>query len=281
MPTVTDASPLTILLGALKSLVRWFEAAKVRGVIIGGVANTFLGRPRMTRDVDGMVWLGDDSRTADFIALAGRFGIVPRIDDAVAFARANRVMLLTHPASAINIDVSSGCLPFEDELLDRSQVDSSLGFKIPLPTPEDLIVLKLLPSRPHDLSDIEGIMDAHPNLDVARVRLWAGRFAAAAEMPEIVENLERLLAARDRLHSKSDGRLPRPLVPAGRQSPEPASKATRVTKKTQTKLVAKRKTVKLTPSTVVNPLSRKRGTVKKTSTKKKVAPPTKKKPRQV
>ena len=280
MPTVTDASPLKILLGAIKSLVRWFEAAKVRGVIIGGVANTFLGRPRMTRDVDGMVWLDDDERTADFIAQAARFGIVPRIDDVVTFARANRVMLLTHPASAINIDVSSGCLPFEDELLDRCDVDSSLGFKVPLPTPEDLIVMKLLPSRPHDLSDIEGIMDVHPDLDVARVRLWAGRFAAAAEMPEIVENLERLLAARDRLCSKSEGRLPRSLIPAGRHLPDPATTNARVAKQTQTKPVVKTKSVKLKPSAAVKPLPHKRAVAKKATTKKKSAPANKKKPRQ-
>lgn len=270
MPTVTDASPLKILLAAMKSLVRWFKAAKVRGVIIGGVASTLLGRPRMTRDVDGMVWLGDDDRTADFIALAARFGIVPRIEDAVAFARTNRVMLLTHPASAIHIDVSSGCLPFEEELLDRSRIDSSLGFDVPLPSPEDLIVMKLLPSRPHDLSDIEGILDVHPDLDVARVRLWAHRFAEVAEMPEIAENFERLLVIRDRLRSRADKLRHDGAIDHHRSPAEQLIKPARAAKKRQSGLATKKKTP-LKPESTARPFLEKSATAKKVSAKKAVA----------
>lgn len=275
MPSVTDADPLRVLMGALKSLVRWLEATQVRGVIIGGVANTFLGRPRLTRDVDGMVWLGDDTRTADFIAQAAPFGIVPRIDDAVAFARVNRVMLLTHPASAIDIDVSSGCLPFEEELLDRAQVDSSLGFDVPLPTAEDLIVMKLLPSRPHDLRDIEGIMDAHPNLDVARIRLWAQRFADAAEMPEIVETLERLLSHRERVGFHTSGMVSaRPVRKDHGKSATVKKRIGGVTK-SPAKSPSKKKTPQSKSPSKTAPPAGKKTTAKKTA-KKNVSTPAKK-----
>ena len=111
---------------AIAAVVAWFEAASCAGVIIGGVANAFLGRTRATRDVDGMVVLENDSQIAPFLDKAAAYGIKPRIADAVAFARVNRVLLLRHSPSHIDVDVSCGCLPFETEVLDRSIVDSLL-----------------------------------------------------------------------------------------------------------------------------------------------------------
>jgi len=40
------------LLAALTDVVKWLDAAKMPSMVIGGVAVSFLGRPRMTQDVD-------------------------------------------------------------------------------------------------------------------------------------------------------------------------------------------------------------------------------------
>ena len=60
--------------------------------IIGGVAAGILGVPRMTRDVDAVVWLGDRDWSR-FLAAGRAFGMIPRIRDALAFARTNRIFL--------------------------------------------------------------------------------------------------------------------------------------------------------------------------------------------
>ena len=70
---------------------------------------------------------------------------------------------------------------------------SVAGVSLPLPTPEDLIIMKAVAHRPRDLTDIEAIIDAHPGLDVERVRRWVREFARAAAMPEIWDDLQRLL----------------------------------------------------------------------------------------
>jgi hypothetical protein len=54
-------------------------------MVIGGVASSFLGRPRMTQDVDALAILPENQWDAATEA-ARKFGIVPRIDQAVAFA---------------------------------------------------------------------------------------------------------------------------------------------------------------------------------------------------
>lgn len=49
MPEPRDLTPL---LAVLRDLVAWLEYGKVPGVVIGGLAASLLGRPRLTRDVE-------------------------------------------------------------------------------------------------------------------------------------------------------------------------------------------------------------------------------------
>jgi hypothetical protein len=59
---------LAPLLAVLRDLTAWLKAGQVPGVVIGGLAASLLGRPRLTRDVDALVLL-EESRRADFLHL--------------------------------------------------------------------------------------------------------------------------------------------------------------------------------------------------------------------
>lgn len=184
--------PLVPLLDALNDLVAWFQAAHVSGVVIGGVAASLLGRPRVTRDVDAMVFVSE-AEWAGFLSLGAKFGFVPRRADAIEFAKMARVLLVQHSASGIDVDVVFGALPFEEETLARAvQVEIS-GIHVPLPSPEDLIIMKAVAHRPRDLADIESVMDAHPTLDIGRIRRWVREFANALEMPDIFDDTNKIL----------------------------------------------------------------------------------------
>lgn len=71
---------LTPLLAALRDLVAWFAAAHVSGLIIGGVAASLLGRPRVTRDVDAVVLL-EESEWETFLSRGARHGFMPRVSN--------------------------------------------------------------------------------------------------------------------------------------------------------------------------------------------------------
>jgi len=49
---VPDVPELALLRQALSDLLRWLAETNVPGIIIGGVAASLLGHPRLTRDVD-------------------------------------------------------------------------------------------------------------------------------------------------------------------------------------------------------------------------------------
>jgi hypothetical protein len=201
---MAEAGLLAPLVAALRDLLAWWQATQVRGMVIGGVAASLLGRPRVTRDVDGVVWLAED-QWAPFLAAAAPFGFVPRSADALAFARQARVLLMHHQASGIDVDIAFGALPFEEEALARAQVIEVSGLQVPLPTPEDLIVMKAVAHRPRDQADIAAIVDAQGKLNLRRVRQWVRAFAEALEMPELWDDLESMLRRpRPRRKGKGD-----------------------------------------------------------------------------
>ncbi len=202
-PVVRETPPRAPLADVLKDLVDWLAAAGVRGIVIGGVAASLLARPRFTRDVDVLVLLEDD-RWEDFVASGAPLGFFPRRDGVLEFARRARVLLMRHAPSQIDVDVVIGTLPFEQEVVDRASVVVVDQVSMPLPSPEDLIVMKAVARRPTDLADIESIMDAHPKLDLRRVRRWVREFAATLEAPDILAGLESVLGNR-RKRRKSSG----------------------------------------------------------------------------
>lgn len=192
---MSKTESLAPLLAALRDLVAWLQAERVPGVVIGGVAASLLGRPRVTRDVDAVVLL-DEGCWQKFLATGARFGFTPRRADALAFAQQARVLLVRHEPSGIDADVVFGALPFEEEIIARAVWVDLGGVSLPLPSPEDLIIMKAVANRPRDLADIESILDAHPVLDLRRVRRWVREFSTALGMPKLLGNLEVMLAQR-------------------------------------------------------------------------------------
>ena len=85
----------------------WLDAAAVPGAIIGGVAASVLGRPRLTQDIDVLVIL-ERREWAAFLATGQDLGFVPRIDDALDFAESSRALLALHQPSGVAIDIVLG-----------------------------------------------------------------------------------------------------------------------------------------------------------------------------
>ncbi len=190
---MVDPTELAPLLAVMRDLVAWWKAGKVPGVVIGGLAASLLGRPRLTRDVDALV-LVEEGNWGEFMAAGVGHGFSLRRDDALAFAREARVLLMRHQESGIDVDIVFGSLPFEKRAVAEATWMDLGGVQIPLPLPEDLIIMKAVAHRPQDLADIEAVLAAHSKLNLRRVRRWVREFAAALSMPEILNDLEVLLS---------------------------------------------------------------------------------------
>ena len=81
-----ELAPLLEPLAAVQRLLARFGD---RGMIIGGVAASLLGKPRLTADVDAVMLLSVEELPG-LITAAEQEGLVPRIQDAEDFAVGRR-----------------------------------------------------------------------------------------------------------------------------------------------------------------------------------------------
>ena len=187
-----DKQNVPLFEDVLRDLLSWFQGSTGDFLIIGGIAVSLLTRPRTTRDVD-VLSLIEESRWEEFLKKGRRFGFAARIANPLDFAQQNRVLLLCHDKSRVNVDISFGYLPFEKESMKRKTFQKLKGLQVPLPTPEDLIIMKMVAHRPQDMIDIKTILQTYPALDRARIRKWVKEFSKALENPSLVSDLNKLI----------------------------------------------------------------------------------------
>lgn len=185
------------ILGALQALVTWLDDEQVPNAIIGAVGVCLAAQPRLTTDIDAVLWIDPDRWEALIeSAAANHFSLREdqfRYGDPLTFSTRTRMLLLSHDPSGVDIDLSFGALPFEQELIDHADAVAVRGFTVKVATPEDLIITKAVASRPKDIADIDLIVSVRKELDWERIRYWVRQFADVLETPEIVERLERAL----------------------------------------------------------------------------------------
>jgi hypothetical protein len=178
----------------LTRLKSFFEDNGIRYMLIGGLANTVWGRPRLTYDADVKVLLGDLSIREFGHMAAGVFTF--RRSDAIEFARQSYVLLI-YAADDVPADLIIGLLPYESQAIERAVPTDIEGVLLPVCTAEDLIIHKAISERERDWIDIEGVLlRQRDRLDQDYVHGWLAQFASSLERPEITERYRDL---RDRL----------------------------------------------------------------------------------
>ncbi len=183
---------LESFLAPLESLQKLLDEYNNQGVIIGGLAASLLGAPRYTADIDA-VFLMHSDEIPGFLDVAAKYGIGPRMENVEDFARKNRILLLRHIKSGIDIDLSMGMLPFEYEMVERSQLIEAGSILLRLPSPEDLIIMKAIAHRPKDLADIQAIAENNPDLDKSRIQFWVQQFGEALDLPDLWKDIQKHL----------------------------------------------------------------------------------------
>ncbi len=189
---MTKSTELNPLLEPLSVLNRLLERIGCQWMIIGGVAASLLGKPRFTADIDAVLLI-DDKELSNLLESAKHLGFETRVKGAVEFAQKNKVLLLKHTKTGINVDLSLGLLPFEKKAIKRSKRFKIANITFNLPMPEDLIIFKAVAHRPIDIEDITEIVKIHPKINKKYIEKIVKEFACALEMPEIWQDIKSIL----------------------------------------------------------------------------------------
>ncbi|HVY48077.1 MAG TPA: nucleotidyltransferase [Minicystis sp.] len=193
--------PRDDVLAAIRDVFAALRDARRRAMLVGGVAVIANGVERTTKDVDVCVE-GPGTDLEQLLEALRARGIVPRIRDALAFARANLVMLLVHERSGVPVDLSLGWAPFELRAIASARRVRFGRVAAPVAGPEDLVVYKVVAHRPHDLRDAEQLLVLHARVDVDRVRRDVRALCDELGDDTPAVELEKLLARTTRLPAR-------------------------------------------------------------------------------
>lgn len=137
--------------------------SEVRHLVIGGLAVGIIGEARTTGDVDVVGFASPEDADA-LIAKASEAGFEVRPEIERERLLATGTLRFRH--GPFQLDIILASLPFEEAAYDRSVRKRLFGRLVPLPTPEDLILFKVLAGRDKDILDAIGVARRHlPKLD--------------------------------------------------------------------------------------------------------------------
>jgi hypothetical protein len=162
---------------AVESLADAFAARSVRHALIGGLAISMRGRPRLTQDIDFLV----DVRQ---IVLPGLLDdLIARgfsLEPAVVIKEYVRENITAFSFGPVRIDWLKPVLPFYSRAIaDASPLEWSEGHSIHVATAEGLILTKMVAFRPQDQMDIDTLLIANrDSIDVDLIRAEWSPFAA-------------------------------------------------------------------------------------------------------
>jgi len=163
-------------------------------MVIGGIAVIAHGVQRMTTDID-VVIQGDAVSVHSLIEVLRQHHIVPRIDDAEAFAATNLVLLTRHRPTEVDLDLSFGWTVFEHEALAARSSTRYGEVAAPMAGVEELLVFKAMAGRPRDIEDAVTLLTLYPRIDLSAVRARIATLAELAEAPELLMGFERIVRA--------------------------------------------------------------------------------------
>ncbi|MDP2321999.1 MAG: nucleotidyltransferase [Acidobacteriota bacterium] len=174
----------------LADLSRAFDALGISWYLFGAQAAIVYGVARLTADVDVTV-RAPSTPTSEWLAVLRHHGFEPRFADP-GFIEQTRVLPVTHTATGLPVDIVLAGPGLEEEFLNRAVVRSIDGVRVPVVEIADLVVLKVLASRPKDLEDVVMLMRVQGDaVDIARVRAVLSMLEAALGQSDLLVAFEQ------------------------------------------------------------------------------------------
>ncbi|HJT19115.1 MAG TPA: hypothetical protein VJ746_01515 [Nitrospira sp.] len=157
--------------------------------VVGALAVNAWGRLRATKDIDLLVLSDDTARAALIDALLAHGFHADRTwmeRNPMAKDVIMRLVHSSHPA--IPLDLLFAHDAQSQSALARRRSLQLLGVSLWVCSPEDLILLKLKASRPHDFEDALGIVkNPHVQLDLDYLWHWADRLGLQGELQYVLD----------------------------------------------------------------------------------------------
>ena len=186
---------------ALAALARGLGTLGARWYLFGAQAALLYGAARLTADVDITVQLGGRQAGALVLALK-KAGFRLRVRDVDNFVARTRVLPFVHSGSGMPVDIVLSGPGLEELFFKRLRRRTIEGVRVPVASPEDIVIMKILAGRGKDEDDAVAILAAQRRLDLRRVRRTLKALERALDQSDLMPRLEALLARSRRPYSR-------------------------------------------------------------------------------
>lgn len=159
----------------LKRIAGELQSRAIPYMVIGGQAVLLYGEPRLTKDIDITLGVGTE-RVADVMAVTQRLRFKILVEDAEAFVRDTMVLPVADQNSGIRVDFIFSFSPYEREAIGRGKMVRFGDTDVCFASLEDLIVHKIIASRPRDMEDVRAILLKNPDYDRTYIEKWLREF---------------------------------------------------------------------------------------------------------
>ncbi len=173
-------------------MIACFERLGISYVVMGGLAIRIYALPRPTYDVDFTIAITRDQlpklfETVQEMGLTVAPQYLTGWVDQVASMPLVKFRTFLADGKGIDVDLFLAETDFQKNVMTHRVAAELDGDPVWVVQPEDLLLLKLLASRPRDLIDVADLIFIQGKLDESYLRLWANKLG-------INDSLEKALA---------------------------------------------------------------------------------------
>lgn len=177
----------------LEALSHVLETLKNRGInyaLFGGLAMSAYRHIRATKDVDIMITL-QGQNIKEMIATMEKAGFSFDRKTGIKVVKEFRIFRFAYRDRTygleIYVDLVNAETGFQKEVIRRKKTITLWDKEINFASCEDLILLKILGSRPIDIVDAQALWEENRNeLDKSYLKTWAERLGIEAKIKEIL-----------------------------------------------------------------------------------------------
>lgn len=153
----------------LRALTAVMAERDLSWYLFGAQAAIVWGSPRLSADVDITATI-EAAAVDSFVETMRQHGFRLLSTDSDLLER-TRVLPFVHRRTRMPLDVVLAGPGLEEDFLRRAILVDLRGSQIPVISPEDLVITKVLAGRPKDIEDVRGVIhERRTSLDEKRVR---------------------------------------------------------------------------------------------------------------
>ena len=176
---------------SIQTLQKRLADADIPSIVIGGVAVGVWGEPRVTRDADLKILLQREDADR-LLAILGPEYISLLPDPKEAIRR--QAMLFVQDADGTRLDLLLADTPYDVGAVARGRATEVLpDVTLTVCSPEDLLIYKLISTRPRDHEDASGVIRRQGDtLDAGYILGWLRQFELAFDDSTLISTFQNL-----------------------------------------------------------------------------------------